>query len=55
VDKLERIDLCLRVLKNSSRVRLSAEELQVIRKLAFVYLYDELGLPVQEGQGGEPG
>jgi hypothetical protein len=56
VDKLERIDVCLRVLKSASEVRLSETELHTVRRIALAYLDAELGLAereVEEREGPE--
>ncbi len=43
-NKLETIDLCLRILKSASEVSLSQEESDRIRKIVLAYLDAELGL-----------
>jgi hypothetical protein len=43
-DKLERIDLSLRILKSASEVDLSKEELEGVRRIALAYLDAELGI-----------
>jgi hypothetical protein len=45
-NKLETIDLCLRILKLTPEVSLSQAEVDRIRKIVLVYLDAELGLPV---------
>jgi hypothetical protein len=44
MDKLERIDQCLRILRDVPEVATSQEELEAIRKVARAYLDAELGL-----------
>lgn len=44
MDRLERIDLCLRILKGVSEVAISQGELEAIRKVTRAYLDAELGL-----------
>ena len=51
MDKLERIDLCLRVLKSAPEVSLSKKELQAVRKVALDYLDAELGIHEQGEEG----
>ncbi len=43
-DKLERIDLSLRILKSATEADLSKEELEEVRRIALAYLDAELGL-----------
>jgi hypothetical protein len=51
-DKLERIDLCLRILNNSLNIDLTPGELTKIRKIVLAYLDAELGLSeVSEPRG----
>ncbi len=49
-DKLERIDLSLRILKNAAEATLSKEEIAAVRRVALTYLDAELGLD----SGAEP-
>jgi len=52
-NKLETIELCLRILKSASEVSLSQEEIDQVRRVAMAYLVAELGLPKrEEGQKG---
>ena len=48
-DILDRIDLCLRILKNAPEASLSGEELAAVRKVALGYLHADLGLRHGEG------
>jgi hypothetical protein len=43
-NKLETIDLCLRVLRAATEVSLSEEEVARVRKIALAYLDAELGI-----------
>jgi len=43
-DKLERVELALRVLKEAREVGLSTQELSEVRRIALVYLDAELGI-----------
>lgn len=47
-EHLEKLDLCLRILKQASEVSLSEEELAKVRRVALLYLRAELGLPLEE-------
>ena len=48
-DILERLDLCLRILKNSRDASLSEEERAAVRKVAWAYLEADLGLRHGDG------
>lgn len=48
-DKLERIDISLRILKNALEATLSKEEIAAVRRVTLAYLDAELGLD----SGGE--
>jgi hypothetical protein len=52
VNKLEMIDLCLRVIKAAAEVSLSEEEVARVRGIALAYLDAELGLSAQSDQVG---
>jgi ribosomal protein L16/L10AE len=44
MDKLERIELCLRILRESSEVSLTQNQLEAVRRVALTYLDAELGV-----------
>ena len=48
-DILERVDLCLRILKNAREASLSDEERAAVRKVALAYLDADLGLGHGDG------